>query len=93
LVKIELRETYLDAKLLLTRTMPTLHPLYIELAIKLFMADPLSLSFEGMPPLGDDRALDESPFPVANGANSTIFESFALSRRLPDPSYMSSISL
>ena len=45
--------TYLEAKLLFTRTIPTLHPLYMALAIILFTVDerspsPLTL----LPPRG-----------------------------------------
>ena len=85
-------QTNLDARLLLTRTMPTLHPLYMALAMKLFMKCDLSSS-DGCC-LGDRGSLvDPSPFPTINGAIST-FESFILSERRPweeDPSSTSSM--
>ena len=84
-------QTNLDARLLLTRTMPTLHPLYMALAMKLFMKCDLSPSDDCC--IGDKGALvDPSPFPTINGAISTS-ESFILSL-LPwedDPSSTSSM--
>jgi hypothetical protein len=89
-------ETNLDARLLLTRTMPTLHPLYMALAMKLFMHEDLSPSDEDDDCRGDWGILDEaSPFPTINGAISTRSESFAFSRRPCDeePSSTSSMFL
>jgi hypothetical protein len=59
--------TYLDAKLLFTSTIPTLHPLYIVLAIILFIADPLSFAEGEIGPL----AAVALPSPLS-GSNSTM---------------------
>ena len=63
-------KTHLEAKLLFTSTIPTLQPLYIVLAIRLFTAELPS-------------ALEESPLPSPDD-NSIMLESLALITCLPD---------
>ena len=81
--------THLDAKLLFTRTIPTLHPLYIALAIKLFMHDdrsPATASVDDAP-LGDWGSLPSPPLIISGAISSfPMSDSFDLSaRRGPPP--------